>query len=460
MHRLLSCLALFALLLNGCLAQPGPHADVGATPAALEHIDGWDPAERALDVYFVPSGDAVEARVADELLAAERSIRVAMYNIRSRRLADLLLERHHDGLAVELLLDAKQMAKEWNTLGAELAAAGLDVVPVQNDRSRYATLHDKFAVIDDETVIFGSANWSSSGLFDNEETLMVLRDGELAAVVAGELDELRDGARVARSADASGPVQLYFSPTDRIDSVIERAIEEADERIVVAVFSLRLSWLVDALLEAHARGVDVFVVTDQKQADFTDTDETLAAAGIPVVTALNATTPFTAMHHKFMVIDGETTFTGSYNWSYTATFHSHEDLAVIHDEEVAAAFEGEAGRVWQRYGGAADLNPSEDTQTVRFAAWNDGTAFGDTLAIVGDHPALGAWDPTAGVRLDGATWPTWRGSAELRPGERFEYKLVLLHHDGRVTWERGANRVAFAPTDDDPTQELSDAFRW
>lgn len=434
---------------------------------ALEHVDSWAP-DGDLDVYFIPSGDEVEDRIASELLAAERSIRVALYNLRSERLAHLLLQRQREGLEVELFLDAKQMDKPWNVLDDELRAAGANVVAVRNERSEYATLHDKMAVIDGETVIFGSANWGHDGLHENDETLLVLRSTALATVVDAELDELH-GERVRRSGDVAGAAQLYFSPTDRIDRVLERAIDEAEERILVAVFSLRLSWLVDALVEAHARGVEVWVVTDVKQSSTTDLDERLRAAGVPVVEALNDASPFSAMHHKWMVVDGETTFVGSYNWSYTATFHSHEDLARIESRELAAAFEGELGRLWDRY--ADDVarhdaslaygaeHPIAATTTVPFAGFHDRTRFGDTVVVVGDAPELGAWDPRRGLRLDASAWPTWRGEVSLRAGARVEYKLVWLRADGSVQWESGPNRTRLVPTDGARTESV-DAFRF
>ena len=448
------------LMLASACALGAREAPAASAPAALETIDGWAERGEALDVYFVPSGPVVEDRLEAAILGAERRIRVALYNLRSERLAHALLARHREGLEVELLLDAKQMDQPWNTLGAWLEEQGLPVVPVRNERHRYATLHDKLALVDDAEVFLGSANWGPSGLHANEEALLALRSPALAAVVDAELDEIASDARHARVGDVPGPMQLHFSPTDRLDAVIERAIDGAEERVLVAVFSLRLRWLAEALVDAHRRGVEVWVVTDRKQADYTDVDELLEAAGVPVLRALNATGEHTAMHHKFAVVDGRLTLTGSYNWSWTATFASHEDLAAIDDREVAAAFEGEFGRLWARYGGARP-NPVTASMPVRVDAFAERTAFGDTLALVGDDPALGAWDPWAGVRLDGASWPSWRGEVALRPGARVAYKLVVLHPDARVSWERGANRHALVPTDpQEPTLELRDAFRW
>jgi HKD family nuclease len=307
----------------------------------------------------------------------------------------------------------------------------------------------------------GSANWGDSALHENDEVVLVLTSPTLAQVVDTEMDEILAGWKNVRAGDAISRVQMYFSPEDKLDRVVEKEIDAASERIFVAVFSLRLTGLADALVRAKQRGVDVQVITDRKQSTTTTVDEILKDAGITVVEALNDTTPFTAMHHKFMVVDGRTTLVGSYNWTYTATKSSYEDLSVIrNDAEVGAAFEGAFGRLWQRY--ALDLpNPVGAPMSVRARGYCDGTKYGDTLVLVGDQPELGNWDPQEGLWLSGTSWPTWTGELQLRSGARVEYKLVVLRKDGSVTWESGGNRSFVVPTDaSEPTMELDDAFRY
>jgi len=451
-------LTLLILLLAGCAAEGAPASSAGSS-AALEQIDGWEGSGESLDVYFVPEGDELEDRIADAVAGAETSIRVAMYNLRSRRLGYLLLERQRAGVDVQVLLDARQMAKPWNTLDDELGEQGLEIVPIENNRSRYSTLHDKMAVIDGQHVFLGSASWGESALHANNEVILELNSPALATVVHAELDEIISGVALPRTGDVASNAQLYFSPGDRLDRVIEDEIDAATDRVWLAVFSLRLSWLGDALIRAHQRGVDVRVITDRNQSESTDVDDRLRAAGITVIEASNTTGAHTAMHHKFAVIDGHTTLVGSYNWTYTATFHNYEDLAVIADDpEVAAAFEGEMGRLWARYAPEQD-NLVSDQMPVAVDVFCDNTQYGDTLVLVGDAPALGAWDPHAGVPLSGVTWPQWSGSVELRAGSRVSYKLVVIGRDGQVRWESGANREALVPTDPYESLVLEGAFR-
>jgi phosphatidylserine/phosphatidylglycerophosphate/cardiolipin synthase-like enzyme len=433
-------------------------SEVGRAGITREHVDGWNDDEN-LDLYFVTYSD-IEERVAEEVMRATREIRVAMYNVRSERLLDLLLQRQNEGLRVELLWDARQMAEDYNTLDDDFIARGLNIISVSNTASSTATLHDKLVVIDGEIVMMGSANWGDSAWWENNEDVLVMRSPALAGVVSAELDELLSGRHVPRAGDADSRAQLYFSPEDRLDRVVLNAINAAEDHILVAVFSLRLDSIGDALIAAHRRGVEVVVITDRKQSETTALDERIRGAGITVIEALNDTTPFTAMHHKFMVVDGRTTVVGSFNWTYSAARYNYEDLAVIAgDPEVAAAFEGEFGRLWTRY--ASELpNPVTATVPVDIAAHCDGTSWGDTVVLVGNLPELGSWDPAHGVALSGEGFPTWTGSLDLRSGAYFEYKLVIRRADGSVRWENGSNRSALLTTDPtEPAVELNDDFR-
>lgn len=86
----------------------------------------------------------------------------------------------------------------------------------------------------------------------------------------------------------------------------------------------------------------------------------------------------------------------------------------------------------------------------------DRTCFGDTLAVVGDIPELGNWDPARGLRLATSTaaFPIWAGCVPLDDGEqcKVKWKLVVLRRDGHdayggsaVEWESVDNRSTPAP---------------
>ena len=90
-----------------------------------------------------------------------------------------------------------------------------------------------------------------------------------------------------------------------------------------------------ALIAAHKRGVTVRLVLDSegKGNKYSQGDE-CAAAGIDV--AWDA--KHLIMHSKVMVVDAQVVVTGSFNFTASAETGNAENLLVINDPKVAAAY--------------------------------------------------------------------------------------------------------------------------
>lgn len=74
---------------------------------------------------------------------------------------------------------------------------------------------------------------------------------------------------------------------------------------------------------------------------------------------------------------------------------------------------------------------------------------GEGIFVVGDHPALGAWDPAAALPLSPANYPSWFATVHLQPGTEVTFKFIRKDSAGTVTWMGGADltwTVPFAPT--------------
>ena len=97
----------------------------------------------------------------------------------------------------------------------------------------------------------------------------------------------------------------------------------------------------DALVATARRGIEVYVVVEKQQQDLAVL-RTLTEGGVDVRVDGNGS----AMHHKFVVVDGVILATGSFNWTQNAEHRNDENLVVLYDEDVAAAFAGEFQRVW------------------------------------------------------------------------------------------------------------------
>lgn len=66
--------------------------------------------------------------------------------------------------------------------------------------------------------------------------------------------------------------------------------------------------------------------------------------------------------------------------------------------------------------------------------------YGESVRIVGNHPALGAWDTMNGVELEWTNGHVWEKQICITPGE-YEFKCVIVRAQGISKWEPGPNRV-------------------
>ncbi|MEJ5225912.1 MAG: phospholipase D-like domain-containing protein [Anaerolineales bacterium] len=120
------------------------------------------------------------------------------------------------------------------------------------------------------------------------------------------------------------------------DSRLVRAIDDARQRVDVAIYSLNLWSIRDALLRAHKRGVTVRLVVEEKEAG-EDALRRLAAAGIPIVTD----TGEGLMHNKFVIIDQNEVWLGSANFTLGSMYYGNNNLVRIRSQELAANYTSE-----------------------------------------------------------------------------------------------------------------------
>ncbi len=129
-------------------------------------------------------------------------------------------------------------------------------------------------------------------------------------------------------------MQAAFAPWDDVERPIVKAIDEAREQVLVQAYVLSNGKIVDALIRAHARRVDVRVLVDRVQMSKRPSRVSeLAHAGIPV----RLETRYKSAHNKLIVIDPDSSsdgilITGSMNFSDTSPRANAENVLVINGQ--------------------------------------------------------------------------------------------------------------------------------
>jgi phosphatidylserine/phosphatidylglycerophosphate/cardiolipin synthase-like enzyme len=112
---------------------------------------------------------------------ANRSVHVAVYIFTNPSLADALVAAHRRGVNVIVVVERGNA----NATGSQVGYLRANNITVVLDGNPYL-MHHKFAVIDEEIVIVGSYNWTLAAEERNDESVVIIRDRELAQLFEQE----------------------------------------------------------------------------------------------------------------------------------------------------------------------------------------------------------------------------------------------------------------------------------
>lgn len=125
-------------------------------------------------VYFSPQGGCTEA-IVGEINKAKKEVLVQAYSFTSKPIAKALVNAHKRGVRTEIILDKSQRGEKYSA--ADFTAhMG---VPTYID-SVHAIAHNKIMIIDQETVITGSFNFTKAAEERNAENILIIKSNELA----------------------------------------------------------------------------------------------------------------------------------------------------------------------------------------------------------------------------------------------------------------------------------------
>lgn len=157
----------------------------------------------------------------------------------------------------------------------------------------------------------------------------MLKNRFIVVAVAALL--LSTPAGVAVPAD----IEVFFSPRGGCTAAAVAELDAATTTIDVMSYQLTSVPLIDALARAQQRGLTVRVVVDRTQEGTRSPElRALPSHRVDVRTDRNER----LMHNKVAIIDNTVILTGSFNWTANAETNNAENLIVITDEDIAAAY--------------------------------------------------------------------------------------------------------------------------
>ncbi|MBI5624671.1 MAG: hypothetical protein HY924_12905 [Elusimicrobia bacterium] len=346
-------------------------------------------------ILFMPDGTAFEDAVVKGLDAAKKSVDVAMFALRSRRITDALVRAHERGVKVRMVMDESQSTSEYfGPFVQWLASKGIAVKTLagpnpDSDFPMAEKTHHKFMILDGRIVETGSANWTKRASVDNYENAHFLDDKTDAAAFSFAFEHM---FKIAQA--FAKPAQLPVLPTDEellhdilnppppkptppapdlpdlpaapivdfngaqlpsyallpdhpIAPNIIKAIDAAKKTIRLALYEFTSESILEALRRAKTRGVKVELVLDRNHVYTSGINhEDQPRKPKPQVVALIKEgfdvkilrgKRSGVMHNKIMVVDDGLVGFGSYNLTDVAEQSHFENFIFTKDAGRVAA---------------------------------------------------------------------------------------------------------------------------
>ncbi len=353
-------------------SDPSTGVALLAVPGAPE-LGYYSPVREGVDVFFTPlmlnaphrELTLTERQLLHDILEAESSIDFAIYGLNRDSLVRALRQAAERGVEIRIVGNEGEVNPRY-------VAAFEQFENYENIAVSYTNpsglMHNKFLVIDRETVWTGTQNMTDTGFTMNVNQFFRIRSAELAAVFRREFDQLHAGlsrqAKEKVTPDAflgvrGMEVRVVVSPYDDYIGVIEEAIAGAEEYLYFTIFAFSVDSIAEAMAAAAdpADGREVRIVgaydalfagrewSTYRILDIEEVDG--RAVDIELITRKGRG----KLHLKTMSLDGETVITGSTNWSAAGAVRNDELMLVIRCGNFAAAYNLYFQKIYRKYTG-------------------------------------------------------------------------------------------------------------
>lgn len=145
--------------------------EVGCNSKKISHRD-YLMGNQKVEMWFLPDDRGAVNRIKSLIEGARKTIRVAMFTWTRRDFAEKLIEAYKRGIKVEVVLDYNSSQGSSANIMKFLIQRGIPVRLSQGE----GLLHHKFMLVDDTTLVNGSANWTKAAFTQNDDCFIVIHD--------------------------------------------------------------------------------------------------------------------------------------------------------------------------------------------------------------------------------------------------------------------------------------------
>lgn len=245
---------------------------------------------------------------------AKKSICITMYTLSDPLILKWLERGTSRGILTKIYFDPSAGEVKTSSL--------IETTPLKTK----GLMHKKLVVIDSSLVFLGSANMTTASLKLHDNLTLGLYSPEVAQF-------LEEGtSSYLPFSVGSQRAELYLLPDTKQKESLTKLIstlDNASSSIFIAMFTLTHPAILEALLRAKIRGVEVCVALDFFTARGASKKavEKLSQANIQLIFSRGQQ----LLHHKWALIDSHTFITGSTNWTTSAFKKNQDCLLFLYD---------------------------------------------------------------------------------------------------------------------------------
>lgn len=295
------------------------------------------------EAYFCPQDDC-EWVLINNVESAKNSVHCAFYDLDLDDLIKAIGKKSHEA-DVKVVIEGRNYDGKIEGPGIKVAKAG-----------QY--MHNKFCVIDGNSVVTGSMNPTERGSKFNNNNLIIINSKYIASNYEDEFNELWNGVyakgdhvKFNKINTNIGTIENYFCPDDctldnggGIYRIVE-LVKNAEKSIKVASFSFTHELLGDELVKADIKGLDVEVLVERRQRNVRGSQYSrLRDFGLNIRVDGNKYN----MHHKFIIIDDKIVITGSPNFTLSGNNRNDENMLIIFDDDMAFVYAKEFDGLFEK----------------------------------------------------------------------------------------------------------------
>ncbi len=245
---------------------------------------------------------------------SEQSIHLVMFGLSDPTIVHALSRKT---IPTTVYYDPNGSPNLWNSL------PNCKLHPVRG----FGLMHQKILILDKEMVFIGSANMTTASLTMHDNLVIGFKSQKVANFL---IQKSPHSSGYLRAMVGGQEIELWLLPDPRAHALqdLRRKIRSAHQSIRIALFTFTHPALVDEVVAAHHRGIQVHVVVDLHSGLGASKSaiEKIKRAGIKV----SMSQGIQLLHHKFILIDDRMLITGSANWTKSAFYKNSDCILVLH----------------------------------------------------------------------------------------------------------------------------------